>query len=223
MDLLNLMQMGLTILLILFLLFILVVQIILRIIRKLIYQFPIPAFATRLIDNALRRKFIQPPGRIADRMHLEPGMTVVEIGPGKGNYTKAVAKRVLPGGKVYAIDIQERVIVSLKEKVDAENIPNIIPRVDDAYNLRLKNNSVDRIFAIAALPEIPQPVRVLREFKRILKPGGIISLCELLPDPDYPRRKTVKRWAVEAGLGFVESFGNFFVYQQNFIKTRRKE
>jgi len=156
-------------------------------------------------------------------MHLEPGMTVVEIGPGKGNYTKAVAERILPGGRVYAIDTQEEIIERLKEKVKREGIPNIVPAVGDAYNLKFDDGSVDRIFAITCLPEIPEPVRVLREFKRILKPDGIISLSELAPDPDYPRRKTEKRWADEAGLEFREGFGNFFVYQLNFKKETLKE
>jgi ubiquinone/menaquinone biosynthesis C-methylase UbiE len=71
---------------------------------------------------------------------------------------------------------------------------------------------------IACLPEIPEPVRVLRECRRILRPGGLICLSELLPDPDYPLRSTERRWAAEAGLEFDEGFGNFFVYQLHFRK-----
>ena len=80
------------------------------------HHFPIPSFATQLIDNPIRRLIIQKPDIIADRMHLEPGMKVVEIGPGKGSYTIALAKRIIPNGKVYAIDIQESVIKRLKKK-----------------------------------------------------------------------------------------------------------
>lgn len=203
--------------LIFILLFILIVQIILRIIRKWIHQFPIPAFATRLIDNPFRRK-IQNPKKIAERMHLKPGMQVLEVGPGKGSYTKAVAKKILPEGKVYSIDIQESVIETLKKRLKKEAIDNIIPKVDDAYNLSFDDESFDRIFSIACLPEIPDPVRVLKEYKRVLKPDGIITLSELLMDPDYPFRKTEKKWAAEAGLKFIEGFGNFIVYQLNFGK-----
>jgi len=200
-----------------FLIIIFVFLVLIRIMRKYIYQFPIPAFLTRLIDNPVRRK-IQNPKTIAERMDLTPGMTIVEIGPGKGSFTKAVAEKILPNGKVYAIDIQEKVIKKLKQRIKKENILNVIPKVDDAYNLDFDDESVDRIFSIACLPEIPDPVRVLREFKRILKPDGIISLSEFLPDPDYPLRRTEKRWANEAGLKFKEQFGNFFAYQLNFIK-----
>ncbi|MHA1253917.1 MAG: hypothetical protein ACTSRP_28400 [Candidatus Helarchaeota archaeon] len=48
---------------------------------------------------------------------------------------------------------------------------------------------------MGCLPEILDPVRALREYKRILKPDGIISLSELFIDPDYPRRKTEIHWA----------------------------
>ncbi|MFX0026311.1 MAG: class I SAM-dependent methyltransferase [Candidatus Hermodarchaeota archaeon] len=188
-----------------------------KIIRKL-YKFPIPSFLTPIIDNPIRRRFIQKPETIAERLKLDSGMIAVEIGPGKGNYTKVVADKILPNGKVYAIDIQEAIINKLKERVKKENISNIIPMVDDAYNLSLEDESVDRIFAIACLPEIPEPVRALKEFKRILKQDGIISFCELFLDPDYPLRRTEKKWAKKAGLEFIEGFGNWFVYQLNFGK-----
>jgi len=173
---------------------------------------------TRLIDNPIRRKFIQKPETVAKRMNLEPGMIVVEIGPGKGSYTKSLAKSVLPDGKVYAIDIQESIIKRLKKRIEKEKIENIIPKIDDAYNLSFEDESVDRVLMIACLPEIPDPIRVLKEIKRVLKPNGLVSLSEMLPDPDYPRRKTEKKWAKKAGFELDAQFGNWFIYQLNFKK-----
>lgn len=192
--------------------------VVLRLIRHY-FHFPIPAFATQLIDNPIRRRFIQRPEAIADRMQLHPGMIVVEIGPGKGSYTKAVASRILPDGKVYAVDVQESVIKRLKEKVQREKIRNIEPRIDNAHNFSFQNESVDRVLAVASLPEIPDPVKVLRGCRRILRRNGLVSLCEIVMDPDYPRRQTEKRWAVEAGFKLENEFGNVFSYQLNFKKT----
>ena len=182
------------------------------------YHFPIPSVMTRFIDNPLRRKFWQNPDVIAERMHLEPGMLVVEIGPGKGSYTKAVAKRILPDGKVFAVDISEKVITLLKKRVEDEGISNIIPKIDDAYHLSFANESVDRVLAVSCLPEIPDPIKVLTECHRILKPNGLICLSELVIDPDYPWRKTEKRWAAEAGLELVQEFGRWTAYQLHFQK-----
>ena len=197
--------------------FFFIVFVILRIIRRY-YKFPIPGFMTRLIDNPIRRKFIQKPETVAERMRLKPGMLIIEIGPGKGSYTKALAKNILPDGKVYALDIQESIIIRLKKRIEKEGITNIIPKIDDAYNLSFEDESVDRVLMIACLPEIPDPIRVLKELKRVLKPDGLISLSEMLPDPDYPRRKTEKKWAEEAGFDLDEQFGNWFIYQLNFKK-----
>ena len=197
--------------------FFFIVFVILRIIRRY-YKFPIPGFMTRLIDNPIRRKFIQKPETVAERMRLKPGMLIIEIGPGKGSYTKALAKNILPDGKVYALDIQESIINRLKKRIEKEGITNIILKIDDAYNLSFEDESVDRVLMIACLPEIPDPIRVLKELKRVLKPDGLISLSEMLPDPDYPRRKTEKKWAEEAGFDLDEQFGNWFIYQLNFKK-----
>lgn len=211
------------IILLLFLINIIFLLTVLKLIRRY-YHFPIPAFMTRVIDNPIRRRFIQKPEEVAKNMQLEKGMVVVEIGPGKGNYTKAVAEKILPNGTLYAVDIQESVINNLKNRTKKGELPDkIVPMVSDAHNLSfLKDNSVDRIFAIACLPEIPNPVKVLTECKRILKPDGIISLCEIFSDPDYPTRKTEKRWAEEARLLLDNEFGNWFRYQLNFKKIDTK-
>jgi ubiquinone/menaquinone biosynthesis C-methylase UbiE len=196
--------------------FLFLFQVVFRVARRWL-KFPTPAFMTLIIDNPFRRRFIQSPDTIADRMGLEPGMTVVEVGPGKGSYTFAVARRVAPG-TVYACDIQPAVVEGLRARAASEGVANVDARVEDAYAFSFGDDTVDRVLMIACLPEIPEPVRVLRECRRILRPGGLVCLSELLPDPDYPLRSTERRWAAEAGLEFDEGFGNFFVYQLHFRK-----
>ncbi len=191
-----------------------------KLIRR-IYPFPIPPFATNLIDHPIRRKYWQNPEEIATNMGAKPGDIIVEIGPGKGSYTFAVANQILPDGKVYAIDIQIQVLNRLEKRLHKEGINNVIPKLDDVYNLSFEDESVDVIFAITCLPEIPEPVKALKEFKRIIKPNGIISLCELFIDPDYPLRRTEKKWAKEAGFELSEEFGNWFSYQLNFKKKKK--
>jgi ubiquinone/menaquinone biosynthesis C-methylase UbiE len=68
------------------------------------------------------------------------------------------------------------------------------------------------------LPEIPNPTGVLRECYRILRPDGLVSLCELVMDPDYPRRKTEEKWASDGGFELTAEYGNFVSYQLIFKK-----
>jgi len=181
------------------------------------WQFPIPYFFTQLIDNPVRRRLIQPPRQVADRMMLEPGMTVVEVGPGKGSYTLEVARRVAPG-TVYASDISSFVVERLRERAEREGIGNVEARIDNVHSFSFGDDTVDRVLMIATLGEIPDPVAALRECRRILRSGGLVCLSELLPDPDYPLRGTEKRWASEAGLVLDGEYGSFFVYQLHFKK-----
>ncbi len=67
---------------------------IVRVIRYF-YKFPIPQFLANAIDNPLRRR-LQPPYETAMRHGIEPGMTVLEVGPGNGTYTIGAAQRVGP-------------------------------------------------------------------------------------------------------------------------------
>jgi len=207
---------ALRLLLYVFLGYIVLSQTLGRLVRRR-WRFPIPAFMTQLIDNPLRRRFIQPPAEFAERLGLEPGMSVLEIGPGKGSYTFEVARRVAPG-TVYGCDISPYVVERLRERADREGLTNVDARVEDVFRLSFPDSSIDRVYMIATLPEIPSPVGALRECRRVLKPGGLLSLSELLFDPDYPLRGTEKRWAEEAGLVLEEEHGGLVCYQLNYRK-----
>ena len=81
---------------------------IVRIVRHF-YKFPMPEFLANVIDNPLRRK-IQPPDGTPARHGIEPGMVVLEVGPGSGTYTIAAARRVGDNGRVITIDIEPRIV-----------------------------------------------------------------------------------------------------------------
>ena len=185
------------------------------------WKFPTPAILTGLIDNPIRRK-MQPPRMLADRLLLEPDMSVLEVGPGKGTYTIEVAKRV-PNGKVVAIDIQESVINRLEQKCKEQGINNMEPKVMDVYDLIFEDEVFDRILLVCCLPEIPDPIRALRELNRVLKPNGLLCLVEAFPDPDYPLPRTEIRWATDAGFTADSRHGNWFIYYLLFRKSNERK
>ena len=138
-----------------------------RIVRH-IYKFPMPEFAANIIDNPFRRK-IQPPDQTAIRHGIQPGMTVLDVGPGNGTYTLAAARRVGPQGKVIAIDIEPRMIARVERKIEAEGVTNIEARVADAYDLPFDDQSFDLIYMITVSGEIPDLPNALQEFHRGIK------------------------------------------------------
>jgi ubiquinone/menaquinone biosynthesis C-methylase UbiE len=187
-----------------------------RIIRYF-YKFPIPEFLAGAIDNPLRRR-IQPPDETAGRHGIEAGMQVLEVGPGNGRYTLATARQVGEQGKVVTVDIEPRMIERVRARAEAEGVTNVDARVADVYDLPFDEGSFDAAYMIVVIGEIPDPDRAMREFSRVLKPGGTLAFSELLMDPDYPRASTLIRKASAAGFRLREKVGNWFYYTLVFEK-----
>jgi len=187
-----------------------------RIIRHF-YKFPIPEFLAGIIDNPLRRR-IQPPGEVPVRHGFEPGMRVLEVGPGNGRYTMATARRVGEAGCVVSIDIEPRMVQRVLCRAEAEELSNVEARVADVYDLPFDDATFDAVTMIAVIGEIPEPVQAMCEFYRVLKPGGRLALSELLLDPDYPLARTLIRRAREAGFRLKDQIGNLFHYTLVFEK-----
>lgn len=177
---------------------------------------PCPASWSWIVDNPIRRWDVR---HALTRAGLRTGETVLELGPGPGAFTVDAARRVGPEGRLIAVDIQPEMIAQVEARVQAAGVTNVETRVASAYELPIEDGTVDRAFLITVLPEIPDPVRALREIYRVLKPGGIVSTTEEFLDPDYPRRKTTIAWARAAGLELAERYGNWWNYTLNF---RRK-
>lgn len=188
-------------------------QVLLRVVRKLVH-FPAPAFIGRLLDSPFRR-WLQPPEDIIERSGFEEGMTVLEVGCGSGAYTLYVAEKVGHSGKVYALDTQEKMLSQLERKIRrwGKRYPgNVEPLNADAYKIPLKDNSVDIVYFITVLQEIPDRQLALKETRRVLKKGGVVAVTEFLPDPDYPLKSTTRLDLRRAGFIVDGVEGNFWTY-----------
>jgi ubiquinone/menaquinone biosynthesis C-methylase UbiE len=181
-----------------------------RVIR-LFYPFPIPDFLVPLIDNPLRHR-LQPPDVMAARHAIQPGMHVLEIGPGSGTYTLGLAARVGQAGHITAVDIAPGVIDSLQARLDAAAVPNVTAQVADALALPFPDDYFDAVSMIAVISEIPSGHIALAEMKRVLKPDGILATSELLPDADYRPAGYLIRKIEKAGFRLRSRTGSLWTY-----------
>ncbi len=190
-----------------------------RIVKRF-YHRPAPAFIGRLLDSRLRHRR-QPPRRTLERSGIKPGMKVLDLGCGGGALTTEAARMVGEHGKVYALDIQPAMLKQLERKLarpENQDIKNVELKLASAYDLPFEDESLDAVFMVAVLQEIPDRNRTLREIKRVLKPVGILAITEILPDPDYPLRSTTIKQCQREGFVLDASFGNFFDYTVRFKK-----
>lgn len=197
-----------------------VLKIIVRIADRLGYAVPCPASLLGwMLDNPIRRRYTRP---VLDRVGIQPGDVVLELGAGTGVFTVAAAKRVGPHGRLVSVDIQPEMIKRVDQRVRAAGLANVETHAADAYHLPAADESVDRAFLISVLEEIPDPIRALAELRRALKPDGVLSITAEFMDPDYWFPAETIRQLEAAGFTLVDRFGNLWCYTLNFRKAERQ-
>ena len=184
-----------------------------RVVSRFGHSSPCPASLSWLVDNPLRRRSVGP---VLERIGIQPGEHVLELGPGPGTFTVGTAQRAGAQGWLIAVDIQPQMIDQVQKRVREEGLTNVETHVASAHDLPIADQSVDRAFLITVLPEIPDPGRALAELHRVLRPGGWLSITEEFYDPDYRFLPETIRQVEAAGFRFEERFGNLWVYTANF-------
>lgn len=175
-------------------------------------------------------------GRTADKHaafflpHLTPGMHLLDCGSGPGTITAGLAHAVSPG-EVTGIEIEAGQVELARENAAKLGLRNVRFEQGSAYELPYPDNQFDAVFSHAMLEHLRDPAVVVKEMRRVLKPGGIagircadMRMSVLAPsddildrawnvyleyrrhcggDPAFGRRS---RWVLREG-GFTETIG----------------
>jgi ubiquinone/menaquinone biosynthesis C-methylase UbiE len=153
-----------------------------------------------------------------DRIGLRPGMTVVEIGPGPGRLLLPAARRVLPGGKAIGVELQQGMLDKIRRKLSRGDPGNVELILADATRPVLPREGADLIYLCMVLGEIPDRKTALANCFVALKPGGRLSITEILFDPHYQSRAKVRELTAEVGFEPAEIAGNWRMYTANCRK-----
>lgn len=166
------------------------------------------------------RNFVLPPRELVARLALTDTSRALEVGAGSGFYSVAVARRV-SAGRLELLDLQPEMLEKARRKLDAAGLFNVGYTRADARLLPFAADSFDVIFLIAVLGEIADRKAFLAEARRVLKCGGMLSVSEHLPDPDFSTCAKVKSLVKKEGFEFFERYGARWSYTVNFKKTCR--
>ena len=139
--------------------------------------------------------------------------SVVEIGSGYGSFTLPVAGRTT--GTVHAFDIEPDLVDLVKSKARALGLKNVeaVHRDVLAEGTGLPDQSMDHAMVYNLL-HIEDPVALLGEVHRVLKPGGVLSIIHWIYDPTTPRGPSLdirprpeqcRAWAEQAGFAFLRN------------------
>jgi SAM-dependent methyltransferase len=171
------------------------------------------------------REAWQKPDQVMDALHVAEGTTVADLGAGGGWFTMRLARRVGRHGRVYAVDVQRLMIEAIRRRVEREGLTGIVTTVlGEHADPRLPSNALDAVVIVDAFHETQDPVRLLRNVSRSLRPQGRIGIIEYRegdggPGPDASQRvppSVVISQAAAAGLKLIEPH-KFLPYQYFLI------
>jgi ubiquinone/menaquinone biosynthesis C-methylase UbiE len=142
---------------------------------------------------------------------LKPGMSVVDLGCGPGDYSIPIAKIIGKEGRVYAVDLWEGCIEFLKSEIERLRIVNIEPILADmSKRLPFEGESIDVCLMATILHDLKDNKShdaALSEVKRFLKKGGIFVIVEFTKRDGPPGPPASIRLSPEETASLVEPHG----------------
>jgi ubiquinone/menaquinone biosynthesis C-methylase UbiE len=136
--------------------------------------------------------------RVMDLLGLKPGKVVADIGAGGGWFTVRAAKRVAPGGKVIAEDINPKAVDAIRERAIKENLLNIEPFLGTPDDPKLTPDSLDAALMLKVYHEIAHPQMVLANLHAAMRKGAKFGIIDRNGNgDDHGLKESILRAEVE--------------------------
>lgn len=145
--------------------------------------------------------------------HITEGCRVLEIAPGPGYLSIELAK--LGNYKIVGLDISKTFVKIATEKAREANA-GVDFREGDAAYMPFPRNTFDFAICTSAFKNFPEPVRVLDEIFRVLKPEGEALIIDLRKDA---ARAGIDRYVDSLELGTIDSLVTKFVFKHMLLRS----
>jgi len=142
------------------------------------------AAAALAFDRNADRETWQPPERIMDVAGVTAGMRVGEAGAGEGYLTFHLARRVGDRGVVYANEISESDLETIRERARREGVDNIVTVLGEVEDPQFPEKDLDMGIMVYVLHHLDRPVEFLKNLEGYLKPGAPVVIVEKNTDAD---------------------------------------
>lgn len=121
------------------------------------------------------------PGKIISEFDIQEGMSVADFGCGTGYFTILLGQKAGKDGKVYALDVQEPPLDSVRAKAKAaglENIETVRANLEVLGGSRLPDNSQDMVLLANILFQSTKKTEIISESARVMKAGGRLIIID---------------------------------------------
>jgi len=168
-------------------------------------------------DFSKTREYIPEEQKSLLLQYITPGDKVLDLGCGNGRFSEVFQKKI----EYVGVDNSEKMIEIARKKY-----PKVDLRIADALSLPFPENSFDKVFSFAVIHHLPSEelqLQLLKETRRILKPGGVLILTVWNLNPfrmiligEYKRVKAFFEYQLLKIFGKAKlDFGDFFVLWQD--------
>jgi len=157
--------------------------------------------------NERERRKWQNPEEILAEMGLKSGSTFIDLGCGEGFFSIPAARIVGKKGRVYALDIDEEAIAIVRKKADSEKLTNLVTEVGAAEEIVFGEACADFVFFGIVLHDFQNPLKVLLNARKMLKPIGLLADVDWKKDPMQFGPPLSIRFSETQAAGLMEKAG----------------
>jgi SAM-dependent methyltransferase len=167
----------------------------------------------------------QKPHQVIQALALKPSTVVADLGAGTGYFSVRLA-RMLPKGKVYAVDLEPDMVKYLGERAKREGLKNVTPVAAAPDDARLPGK-VDLVLLVDVYHHIDDRERYFRKLAGSLAPGGRLAVIDFRLDSRRgpPKSSRIDPGRVKAELakaGYALSAEHAFLPDQYFLEFARR-
>lgn len=158
-------------------------------------------------------------------LQAEPGKMIADVGSGEGFYSIRIAQAVTPAGRVTAVDVDEKILDTLRKRLANDKIDNVDVVLGGFDDPRLAPGTFDGVLVYNAYHEMTEHAAMRRAMFAALKPGGRLVISEAIRDDvkTASRERQVKdhsisaeyvaRELAETGFEIIETRPDFIRYE----------
>ncbi len=157
------------------------------------------------------------PGKVLIQLDISPGTNLADFGCGHGYFTIPAAKITGETGRVWAVDVLPDALEAVRARAQLEKLDNVETlrgNLEAFGGSNVSENSIDAVLMHNVLFQSQKKADILKEAKRVLRPGGSLDIIDWLPEKASFGPQEGWRLSAAEAQKLAETEG--FVFIKNF-------